>query len=468
MVERVSSASGPTRWEAVVSAATTVIESLSAIDYFGVVTFSSLTAANSQKRWKTVLSPGTATEKRAAVQWINDQGPDGQTFFTDGLATAKTLIDNSKAQEKFSNCQTTILFLTDGVPNEASTDPSKNQGFTANDIYTSVQNVISNNTSMFTFSFGNDADTAVTKRMACMGNGIWQPITSSSDLLSQMSSYFKFLASLRGENEPRWSAKYVDASGLGEMVTVSAPIFQGTSSATSLPLLVGVAGVDVTIADVQAKGADEVSFLNYIAVKSQQCSRLVPTTCQLQTLRAAVSQNAVCVSGTDGGTYPTPSSCGLNQETRTSCSASISATSGMCAGPALTDKSYSDVACCPGTGAGVGLIAGAAGGAVGGLILLCAVVYCCCRSKGKKAPPPVSVSSSGPPPEAVAMPAPRSTAYATGGGPPPASYHTPGSSGYPSAPPAPAIPGYPGASAPIAPYPGGAQPTAPPASGFSM
>jgi uncharacterized protein YegL len=358
-----------TRWDVAVEAASAVIQSISSVDWLGVVTFSG--SSSSARQFQAQLVPGTDPNKASAISWLVEQSPSGGTSFSSGLQLALDILTASIPAEKATSCQTTVLFLTDGEPTD---DP--------NDSYNIVSQMVSRTdfTSVFSFSFGPGANAAVMKRLACVGGGVWQAVSGTGDLLSEMTSYFQFLAALRGDVRPRWSDKYIDASGLGEMVTVSIPVFDGELNTTSLPLLVGVAGVDVTIRDITSKGVTEVEFLDYISSKSATCSTVIPTACQLQVLRQSSNPQSVCTS--TEGSYPNPTTCSISQEERASCGATIAAASVTCPGERMTEGLYAPTACCEFVD--TGLIVGAVLGGVIGAILIFGGLYYYCRVRRAK------------------------------------------------------------------------------------
>ena len=61
-------------------------------------------------------------------------------------------------------------------------------------------------------------------KLACENSGFMKKLTDSEDIISQMQDYFSFLASNTiGISNTTWTAPYVDALGLGLMVTVAVP-----------------------------------------------------------------------------------------------------------------------------------------------------------------------------------------------------------------------------------------------------
>lgn len=59
--------------------------------------------------------------------------------------------------------------------------------------------------------------------LACKNNGSLHKLDDGENLISQMSNYFEFLSKNTFNKEPLWTAPYLDAWGLGLMVTVAIP-----------------------------------------------------------------------------------------------------------------------------------------------------------------------------------------------------------------------------------------------------
>ena len=56
-------------------------------------------------------------------------------------------------------------------------------------------------------------------RLACDHRGSMKKLTSGENLISEMSNYFDFLSSNAKNTEGLWTSPYLDAWGLGLMVT---------------------------------------------------------------------------------------------------------------------------------------------------------------------------------------------------------------------------------------------------------
>ena len=63
-------------------------------------------------------------------------------------------------------------------------------------------------------------------------------------MISKVQNYYDFFRGSTIKSKPFWTDPYVDAFGLGNIVTVSIPIFQH-QDINGLNRLIGVAGIDV-------------------------------------------------------------------------------------------------------------------------------------------------------------------------------------------------------------------------------
>lgn len=62
-------------------------------------------------------------------------------------------------------------------------------------------------------------------KLACDNEGYMKRLTDEEDIISQMQDYYSFLASNTiSISNVTWTSPYLDASGLGLMVTVAMPV----------------------------------------------------------------------------------------------------------------------------------------------------------------------------------------------------------------------------------------------------
>ena len=168
---------------------------------------------------------------------------------------------------------------------------------------------------VFTFSLGQNADHAVTKRIACSTGGIWTPVDDlSGDLVTAMSSYYKLYALGLGEggNEDfvSWVEPYEFANPKGKVgTTVSVPVYDRS---VSPPLFLGVAAIDMymdALEQVSGEDAMSSSMLNrFVMLSTARCPRIELTECEFDALRylggGTEATCGVCNDQTYAGVIP--------------------------------------------------------------------------------------------------------------------------------------------------------------------
>ena len=339
-------------------AAKSVLGTLTNADFFGIVEFSTTAT-----KFRTMLLQATSANKGLGSNFIDRLQPIGSTYYDRSFTAAFDILDASKnAEIGTTSCRTIILFLTDGVP----TSPSGTDAVSV----VSTRNA-AHDAFIFTYSLGIDAATdlglkEIPHRIACANRGIWSPITNSLDLRSKMTQYYQFLATGLQRDTAVWVEPYEDALGLGMVTTASFPAYDvSTDPAT----LVGVAGVDVKMADFEAQGSNTQQLLAYLVQRSQSCSGSFNLTeCQLEALRGSETCNPTLpcpeVSSLEGGancSNPAPFPMDLNP---------------FCSRDSYSSSEYEGLACCETSAAPLAAIIG---GAAGGVVFVGIFIFVCRR-----------------------------------------------------------------------------------------
>ena len=148
------------------------------------------------------------------------------------------------------------------------------------------------NTTVFTYSMGQGADHAVTKKLACKTGGIWSPVDDlSGDLVTAMSSYYKLYALGLGEggNEDfvSWVEPYEFANPPGRMgTTVSVPVYDRS---VTPPLFLGVAAIDMYMDAFEQVLGDDATSKNmldrFVRLSTARCPKIELTEVELDALR---------------------------------------------------------------------------------------------------------------------------------------------------------------------------------------
>ena len=236
------------------------------------------------------LISATNENKERLVKAIKDLDANGGTNFYDAFNTAFNALDKTIRSESTSGCNITILFMTDG---QISGGPGANEVIKlVNDRTEQLSATFNRNTTLFTFSLGQQADHSVTKSIACSTNGIWTHVDDSTgDLVTAMSSYYKLFALGLGEegNEDftAWVEPYEFTNPAGKIgTTVSAPVYDRS---VKPPLFLGVVAVDSymdTLEQVLGEDATSSTMLQrFVLLSTARCPKLGLTECELDALR---------------------------------------------------------------------------------------------------------------------------------------------------------------------------------------
>ena len=291
-----SMASG-SRVEMAKGATLKVIDTLAWTDYATVVTFGSSAESKS-----SVLEPMNDDNKANLKLWTatNIHSSGGGTNFAVAFATAFQVFDSStdSSTSSGSNCEKVILFMTDGE----STDYD----------YQVIQSEATRlGVRIFSYTLGNGADQTVPKNIACQNGGVFQHVPDCGDLGSAMAGYFKLLAagiSKIRHPKPRWVNYYASSTG-DEVLSGCLPVFKNEGAAPGqVRELLGATCIDLniivpisTLRTMDCWG----DFWTRVTTETRTCTPYTLTESELETLRATIAPEAVCMSSSGGSDYCT-------------------------------------------------------------------------------------------------------------------------------------------------------------------
>mmetsp|Transcript_2336 Transcript_2336/g.3623 ORF Transcript_2336/g.3623 Transcript_2336/m.3623 type:complete len:650 (-) Transcript_2336:61-2010(-) len=355
-------------------AAITIVETLTVADRVAVVSFSSRAA---QIGGFSSLIRATNENKKRLIKAIKDLNAKGATNFYDAFNTAFNALDKTIRSESTSGCNIAVLFMTDG---QISEGPGANKVIElVNNRTEQLSATFNRNTTLFTFSLGQQADHAVTKSIACSTNGIWSPVDDfTGDLVTAMSSYYKLFALGLGEggNEDftAWVEPYEFTNPAGKMgTTVSAPVYDRS---VKPPLFLGVVAVDSymdTLEQVLGEDATSSTMLQrFVLLSTARCPKLGLTECELDALRfLGGGEEATC--GVCNSTYT-----GIVPE---KCPFQSDLPNNLWHNTDMEGKKYEDRACCESGG----IVPSEScppyelsGGAIAGIVIGSAFFLCMC------------------------------------------------------------------------------------------
>jgi hypothetical protein len=244
------SMAGP-RIELLKAAAKRVVQTLTVSDRIAIVTSS--TDASLIADSDGTFYRATAENKEVLMKRIDDRlhAPKGQTNFLAAFKKAFQVFEKSKEEENHVDCNSAILFLTDGkmtIP-----VPSKwNEALVIDEIHTQLEHIRKNLMDrpilLFTYSVSETNDAHVFPRnLACaVDQGIWSKVVDNDEIPESLASYsFLFTVGLSNtEDFTAWVEPYADASGWTMGTTVSLPVYDCEQDP---PLFLGVVAIDFGI-----------------------------------------------------------------------------------------------------------------------------------------------------------------------------------------------------------------------------
>ena len=274
-------------------AAKRVVETLTVHDRITIIPF----ATNASK----IADPNgrmfRATADNIAIlsQEIDNLVASGRTNFYDAFETAFDVFDATIDEELHANCNSAILFFTDGY---------RTDGPDIDQVTQLVQDRIAtikarlNNRPILLFTYSISQDEMVHQypsQLACaVEQGVWSKISDDEFIVESLSNYYQLFAlglgSDANEDFVAWVEPYVYISGqLG--TTVSVPVYDRTKSPF---LFLGVAAVDIPIAALDAafgaENQDLAEFRNesisrVVSSSRVRCPLLDLSECELESYR---------------------------------------------------------------------------------------------------------------------------------------------------------------------------------------
>jgi len=211
-------------------------------------------------------------------------------------------MDKTIAAELHNNCNSAVLFLTDGeMP-----DPSD---VTEQDVIELVTNRL--NATMqssgkpilfFTYSIGtaNENVHKFPKELACSTElGVWSKIDDESKLFESLTSYYRLFAlGLGNKGAVAWVEPYNFATGGVVGTTVSAPVYDRNHDP---PLFLGVVGMNFPLTAInKALGSEsgnrQAAIDRIVKASTANCPSLNLTLCELESFRrlSSAGDEAIC------------------------------------------------------------------------------------------------------------------------------------------------------------------------------
>lgn len=282
----------------------TVLKTLDTRDRIAVVTFSN-------DDFKQLSSTPNVFQLESATSSLVGNISDSLTDLSDdddspnttlAFEAAFDLLQNADQTGLSSNCSKFIVAMVGQQDSCFDTCDVQNTCTCTSDISNYIekrQNELSNPATIVTFTESIETDETKTNNLEQLArtivcsdsaSGAWRRIQWNDSAETAMQTFNQLAAQFLYEEELKVfsSEVYEDNSGLGNMFTLAVPIY-----ATDVKRLLAVAGLDVTLTEVQElTGLSEVQIITRITTLSLQ-SRDCPSTqdqsqntCSLQQLRS--------------------------------------------------------------------------------------------------------------------------------------------------------------------------------------
>jgi len=286
-------------------AARRVINTLSIGDKVSIVQFSTDARlhAGAQDRMLTA----TAENKKNLLDIIDRFEAIGGTNFYDAFVKAFDSLEATVVVELANDCNTAILFMTDGIMSGPVRIPEEDRPAAVLQLVGKRLGEMQQNHPiiLFTYSVGDSGGDvhAFPKQLACSTEGgVWSKIVDETKLAESLASYSSLFSLGLGDNENEnftaWIEPYIYSTGGVTGTTISAPVYDRSR----VPhLFIGVVGFDITISAIERLGnANAKEILSRLVDGSRaKCHSLEVTPCVLESFRrrGSAGDNALCFPG---------------------------------------------------------------------------------------------------------------------------------------------------------------------------
>jgi len=230
----------------------------------------------------------TAEVREDMRRWLTDTVPLGSTNFRLGFEEAFAIFDKFATSGTISQCNSIMLFLTDGQ----DTSGMKIDEITGKN----KQNV-----PIFTYSFGEGADAVLPKQIACHTKGIWHRVADGSGIADAMSSYYTYFAvapQLSLAKNIRFR-EYSEIYTGNSLITACLPVY---NRKVFPALLLGVTCMDLTIITPVRHFKEKPDYPAARAImeeESKRCLEVQHSDADLENLRAAFAVESQCSADLD-------------------------------------------------------------------------------------------------------------------------------------------------------------------------
>ena len=294
------------RMELLKDAAKRVVNTLTVGDRIAIVPFSTDPAQPLADKDGYMLI-ATRENKDWLINQIDKLEAGGRTNFYDAFVTAFKLLAMSVEEEYTVNCNTAILFLTDGEMTEPKDKTEQDVLDLVSSRISDISTLLSKPVMLFTYSVSEQEEVhALPSRLACTTEwGVWSKVTADVEIVESLASYYRLFALGLGASQndgfAAWVEPYAYYTGGVLGTTVSTPVYDRSKQPH---VFLGVAAVDLRLAALDAalgiapeRGSQE--SINRIAlVSTARCPTLELELCELESFRrnGAAGDEALCTT----------------------------------------------------------------------------------------------------------------------------------------------------------------------------
>jgi hypothetical protein len=287
------------------AAAKRVVQTLTVSDRVAIVPFS--TSASLIAESVGTFYRATAENKEVLMKRIDALLADGETNVLAAFKKAFQAFEESKEAEKHVDCNSAILFLTDGemtVP--YSNERSEFEESVIDEISTQLELMrgqLDRPILLFTYSISETDNAHVfPRRLACaVDQGIWSKVVDDDEIPESLGSYsLLFTVGLsHNENFAAWVEPYAYVSGWTMGTTVSSPVYDREQDP---PSFLGVAAIDFGIQSLDialgVEAGSQETLDKLVIMSAAKCPLLEINECELEDFRrqGTAQDEALCLS----------------------------------------------------------------------------------------------------------------------------------------------------------------------------
>lgn len=236
----------------------------------------------------------TKENKEMLIEMIDNLVAIGPTNFYDAFTNAFDVLYRTAQQELTKDCNSAVLFLTDGKMTHPENLNETDVMNLVHDRINQIEVLTGRPVFLFTYSVAYEDEEDVhsfPKELACLTkNGVWSKIDEADEIFDSLTSYYRLFSLGLGENQnddfTAWVEPYLYMPGNILGSTVSAPIYDRSRNP---PIFLGVAGIDVrlvTITQVYGDEAGATAELEKLALRSAaRCPSINVQECVLESIR---------------------------------------------------------------------------------------------------------------------------------------------------------------------------------------